>query len=307
MKNDSTSRRDFLRRSAAAAASLGAFAAPWAWSGANPGQAGAQDQPAKRTKIVLIGHKPDHPPGTHLYLPDSRLLAKCLRQTPGVEAVVSDGWPKDPKVLEGVRAIALYTSPGAEIVFTGPHAEQAERLFKQGVGLTAIHWATGIRNNKDEKLAAQYLAHLGGLYGVPGSAIDFSASKVVQLDPKHPVCRGCGEYPLNDEWYLNLKFLPAAKPLLKVRVKDKDQVVAWVYERPDSGGGRSFGNTLFHYHQNFAIEPFRRFIVNGILWTAHCELPEGGAPCKVSDEDMKVAGLGTSANGRFSGESVSPV
>jgi hypothetical protein len=288
MNGNASSRRHFLRRSAAAAASLGAFAAPWIHHLARANHAHGEDPPARKTKIVLIGHKPDHPPGTHLYLPDSRLLAKCLRQTPGVEAIVSDGWPKDPAVLEGVNAIALYTSPGAEILFTGPHAGQAEKLFKQGVGLTAIHWATGIRDNKNEKLAAQYLGHLGGLFGLPGSGIDFSTSKVEQLDPKHPVCRGCSEHELKDEWYLNLKFLPAAKPLLKVRVKEKDQVVAWVYERPDSGGGRSFGSTLAHYHDNFAIESFRRFLVNGILWTAHCEIPAGGAPCKVTAEDLRL-------------------
>jgi hypothetical protein len=36
------------------------------------------------------------------------------------------------------------------------------------------------------------------------------------------------------------------------------------------------------------IEPFRRFIVNGILWTPRCEIPEGGAPCKVSEDDLRL-------------------
>ncbi len=288
MTNKPTDRREFLRRSAAAAAGLTSFAAPWVSGAARVRQARGEDRPAKKTKIVLIGHKPDHPPGTHLYLPDSHLMAKCLRQTPGVEAIVSAGWPKDPAVLEGVKAIVLYTSPGADILFKGPHADQADKLFQQGVGLVAIHWGTGIRDAKDEKLAECYLAHLGGLFGVAGSGIDFGASRVQVLDPKHPVLRGCGDYDLKDEWYLNLKFLPAAKPLLKVRVKDKDQVVAWVYERPDSKAGRSYGNTLFHFHENFAVEPFRRALVNGILWTAHCEIPEGGAPCAVTAEDMKL-------------------
>lgn len=287
MSRKPTSRREFLRRSAAAAAGLGAFAGSWACTIAGGQRASAEDQPGKRTKILLIGHKPDHPPGTHLYLPDCRLLAKCLGQTAGVEAVVSDGWPKDPATLEGLKAVVLYTSPGAEILFQGPQADQADRLFKQGAGFTAIHWATGIRNAKDEKLAARYLGLLGGLFGVPGSGIAFGESEVVPLEPGHPICRGCGPYRLKDEWYLNLRFLPAARPLLKVRVKDKDQVVAWVYERPDSGG-RSFGNTLGHFHENFGIEPFRRLIVNGILWTARCEIPPGGAPCRISDEDMKV-------------------
>jgi hypothetical protein len=31
---------------------------------------------------------------------------------------------------------------------------------------------------------------------------------------------------------------------------------------------------------------FRRLIVNGILWTAHVEIPEGGAPVAVTAKDM---------------------
>ena len=42
-----------------------------------------------RKTIVLIGHKPDHPPKTHMYLPTCELLAACLRQTKGVEASVA--------------------------------------------------------------------------------------------------------------------------------------------------------------------------------------------------------------------------
>jgi hypothetical protein len=42
--------------------------------------------------------------------------------------------------------------------------------------------------------------------------------------------------------------------------------VGWVYERPD--GGRTFSTTLGHPYRNFQREPFRRMLVNAILWTA---------------------------------------
>ena len=53
-----------------------------------------------------------------------------------------------------------------------------------------------------------------------------------------------------------------------------ETVVAWATERQD--GGRGFGFTEGHYHSNWQIEPYRRFVLNGIVWTAKLEIPEGG-------------------------------
>ena len=61
----------------------------------------------KKTKILLIGKDLDHARNTHTYLSDCELLAKCLRQTEGVETVVSNGWPQDPKVLQDETALVL--------------------------------------------------------------------------------------------------------------------------------------------------------------------------------------------------------
>ena len=57
------------------------------------GQSPAEDAKAK-AKILLIGKDPDHPWGTHMYLPTCVMLTKCLRQIEGVETVVSGGWPR---------------------------------------------------------------------------------------------------------------------------------------------------------------------------------------------------------------------
>jgi hypothetical protein len=279
-------RREFLRNVAAtagmAAAGIMGIDAPEA---AEQSPAGKDTSAAK---IVLIGHKPDHPPGTHLYLRECGLLAKCLQQTPGVTAVVSDGWPRESAILDGASAIVIYSSPGAEIIFRPDHADQAEAFLKRGVGLTALHWATGIADAKNNRLADRYLRALGGLFGFGWSGLDISTSRVEPVLPGHPVSRGWGVYDLKDEWYLDLKFLPEAKPLAKVRVKGKEQVVAWVCDRKDSAGGRSYGNTLGHFHENFGIEPFRKAIVNGVLWTAHRDIPVGGAPCAITAEDMRL-------------------
>jgi type 1 glutamine amidotransferase len=85
-----------------------------------------------------------------------------------------------------------------------------------------------------------------------------------------------------------MKFHDGAIPVLKVKVDGKDQVVAWVVERADSHKGRSFGTTLGHFHENFGLQDFRRAVVSGILWSAHVEVPENGAPVEVSNKELKL-------------------
>jgi type 1 glutamine amidotransferase len=50
--------------------------------------------------------------------------------------------------------------------------------------------------------------------------------------------------------------------------------------------GRAFGTKLGHPYDNFRREPFRRMLVNAILWTAHVELPKTGAPVALAEENL---------------------
>lgn len=234
------------------------------------------------TRILLIGHKHDHPPGTHMYLEVCELLARCLRQTSGVEAVVSDGWPTDPQVLRGVKAIVLYTSPGGNILLDPAHRAQAEQMLRDGVGLTAIHWATDAR----KELGPDYMNLLGGWFNTEFSSLETTTARLRQIDTAHPICRGWSGYELHEEFYLNPRLAAGSRPLLGVTVKGQDQVVAWTFERPGSRKGRSFGTTLGHFYENFRNEAFRRLLVNGILWTAHRAIPRGGAPCQAGEQDF---------------------
>src|SRR3954468_9653768 len=102
--------------------------------------AAAQETPVK---ILLVAKERDHAFSQHEYLSDCAILAKCLRQTKGVTAEVSNGWPRDPDKLKGVKAIVFNTRMGGSVLFDPLVRADAERLLKQGVGLTAIHWGTG--------------------------------------------------------------------------------------------------------------------------------------------------------------------
>jgi type 1 glutamine amidotransferase len=238
--------------------------------------ANADDQP--KAKILFIGKNPEHPYGSHMYMHTCGVLAKCAELTPDVETVVSNGWPKDAKTLEGVKSIVIYTSPAAEFLLEGPHRDQVDKLMKKGVGLVTIHWASSIYQKNLEHLGPTWLSYLGGTW-VSNVGLSGGRSNLKQLIPDHPICRGWQPYEIEDEYYLD-PIIKQAKPLLQVQErKGKDVIVGWMFKRAD--GGRSFATTLGHPYKNFQIEAFRRMIVNAILWTAHLEVPRDGAPVNI--------------------------
>jgi len=114
----------------------------------------------------------------------------------------------------------------------------------------------------------------------------------------HPVARGIEPFEIKDEWYCFLKFrdgmngitpiisaLPPEEmlasggeplsPKCKAEMKaGKKQPLAWVSENPI--GSRGFGFVGGHFHKNWAHPIFRRLVLNGIVWTAGLDVPEGG-------------------------------
>jgi hypothetical protein len=241
----------------------------------------------KTTKVLLIGKDLDHPRNTHTYMSDCELLAKCLRQTPGVETVVSNGWPKKPEALEGVKAIVLHTRLGGTVLFGGPQRRQAEEMVKKGVGLTAIHWGTGAEPPEGD----EWLQAMGGWFNAERDGFSrylVQTSRVHQADPAHPVSRGWKDFDLREEYYFKLRFLPEARPVMTTVIEGVEYPIGWVYERRGSEGGRSFGFVGGHFHDNFGINAFRQVVVNGILWTAHIEVPANGAPINIKARDMEL-------------------
>ena len=236
-----------------------------------------------KTKILFIGKNPDHAFGTHMYMHTCEMLAKCVSLTPGVETVVSNGWPKDAKTLDGVKTIVVYTNPAAELLLLGPQREQVDALMQKGVGLVTIHWASSVNKGNLERLGPTWLEYMGGTW-VSNVGLSGGKSPLKQLLPDHPICRGWKEYEIDDEYYLD-PTIKLAKPLLQVTErKGKTVIVGWVHERKN--GGRSFGTTLGHPYSNFQLEAFRRMIVNGILWSAQLDVPAAGARVDLSKEDL---------------------
>jgi type 1 glutamine amidotransferase len=241
----------------------------------------AQSADNAKTRILFIGKDPDHPYGSHMYMHTCGVLAKCVELTLGIETVVSNGWPKDKKALDGVKAIVVYTNPAAEFLLDSPDRDEIEGLFKKGVGLTTIHWASTVKKENYERLGPLWLRYTGGTW-ISNVGLSDGTSTLKQLLPDHPISRGWKEFELNDEYYLN-PVLKGAQPLLQVREKKgADVVVGWVYERPDKS--RAFATTLGHSYKYFQNDAFRRMVVNGILWSANVDVPAAGAPVNVGEQ-----------------------
>src|SRR5690606_14578972 len=89
--------------------------------------------------LVLIAGKPSHPPRMHEFNAGVQLLAKCLKDVPGLHVdVVLNGWPEDETVLKQANAIIFYMDGGArhEVVQeNGRRLKLIDELAKAGVGI----------------------------------------------------------------------------------------------------------------------------------------------------------------------------
>ena len=112
--------------------------------------------------------------------------------------------------------------------------------------------------------------------------------------PDHPVCRGVTPFPIDDGWLWKLRFVDGLKgvtPLLRTKspkdagkTSDTEAIISWAYARPN--GGRSFAFTGGHLQSSFTQEGYRKFLVNGILWSAGQEIPATGAPVKLDATEV---------------------
>jgi type 1 glutamine amidotransferase len=257
---------------------------------------------AKAKKIVLIGMNRDHGPGEHEYLAGLKILAECLKQTPGVEPVIlkveynDKGFGKHAKALDGAHSVVCFLrAGGAFLLDNKERKEKIQELLKKGTGFVALHWAV----EGPKKLGDPYMAILGGYYEPGFSDNPHNTTTVRAADAKHPIARGWKPFEARDEFYFKIRLLPGAKPAIVAdtltghdKKKYQRQTIGWVYTRKDNKGdlgpGRSFGFTGCHFHVNFGIPEFRRLIVNGILWTANVKVPEKGAPVKLKHKVPKV-------------------
>ena len=249
----------------------------------------ADDAPV-RHRVLLLGQKPDsHPATTHEYMAGVRLLGLLLERSPGIQTVVAQAdspWEAGPEMLDGADAAVVFLSEGAKWVTDDADRLAAfQRLAKRGGGLTCLHWGMGTRESKP---ITDFAALFGACHGGADRKYKFATFTVKPMEA-HVVTTGVTPFEVRDEFYYALKQpVPDLKlkvaPLLQVSIDGADQTVAWACERPDSG--RSFGFSGLHYHENWKLPEYRRLGLQGILWTMKRDIPEGGVPVEIRQEDL---------------------
>ncbi|MEN9359711.1 MAG: hypothetical protein RL095_1246 [Verrucomicrobiota bacterium] len=255
-------------------------------------------------KILFIAGKPSHGYGAHDFKAGCHLFADLLNQSGlPVKAEVSyPGWPKDAKTLEGVDAIVVYADGGAGNLLL-PHLKELDALAAKGLGVGMMHYCVECPKGNSSD---QFLRLTGGFYEIQHSCNPMWSPEFKSF-PVHPVTRGVSPFSTRDEWYMNLRFAPEAKPLLRAAPSDavrngpyvwpagpykhvqaakgQEETLMWALERP--GGGRGFGFTGGHVHWNWGQPQQRTLILNAAVWLAKLEVPAAGVPSrKLSFADL---------------------
>jgi len=263
---------------------------------------------ADSKNIILIAGRPSHGPGDHEFNAGSLLLSKCLNALPGIHAEVHNmGWPKDESVFDKADAVLIYADGGSR-----HPAIQAERLalidglVEKGVGIGCAHYGVEVPKGDPGEALHRWI---GGYYEHLYSCNPMWTPEFLTF-PDHPVANGVQPFKALDEWYFNMRWTEGMKgvtPILVAKPSDdvrdgpyvypkgpyphiagskgRDETMMWVLEREN--GGRGFGFTGGHKHANWGDENYRKVVLNGLLWIAKAEVPEGGAPSTVTEDELK--------------------
>lgn len=259
--------------------------------------------PEKKTRVVFIAGSVSHPSGQHEFNAGSILLARALNEQSGLPIqvdVVHNGWPEDDSIFDGAAAVVIYSDGNARHPVNG-HEEKMDQLIDAGVGLMHMHYAVEVPAGP---LGEKFKKWLGGHYE-SGFSTNPHWTADAEVKSGHLIGRGLSKLTANDEWYYNMRWadpkqvddILTATPTRK-RINryihwtpagekglGKKQTVMWALDRPD--GGRSVGFTGGHWHRNWAIDDFRKLVLNGIAWVAKVDIPRDG----VSSEPITEAQL----------------
>src|SRR5579871_410130 len=171
-------------------------------------------------KLLLVGSGPDgHPAQTHEYMAGLKILAKCLKDMPGLEITTvraDEPWHEGPELMARADGVVLYLAEGARWMNHDPKRYEAlAKLAARGGGLTVLHWAMG---TKDAKYIDGCVQLLGGCHGGPDRKYKILQTNATVADRKHPISSGIDDFRVRDEFYYQLKFVKGdnnVQPLLR--------------------------------------------------------------------------------------------
>lgn len=257
---------------------------------------------AEGRKILFLAGPRDHGgPGRHEYERDLRTLAGSLEKASNLAGVTTQllvgKAPRDPSLFEGVAAIVIESSSDRAANETHPLFPQNpstnyrgydaetvaylkafdEQISRNKTGIVLLHYANWAENSRAREY---HLKWTGGLW-VQGWSRNPVDEWTMRPITRHPVLRGVERWTYRDEVFSRF-LLPDDKRrtdlILAIPKEDRlglgPQVAAFAYQRDDGGRGFVFGGLDFR--DNLALDNYRRFLLNGIVWAARIEIPKGG-------------------------------
>ena len=141
---------------------------------------------------------------------------------------------------------------------------------------------------KEDRYIDGYLKLFGGCHGGSDRKYKILNADVAIETADHPVTRGITNFSIHEEFYYELKLVPASnqfKPILQTDIDGATQTVAWAWQRGDSE--RSFGFSGGHFHKNWERVEYRRLVTQAILWSLDLPIPEAGLAVDVAVETLQ--------------------
>lgn len=255
----------------------------------------------------------------HEFRAGSLLLQECPKAVPGLVGEVHEmGWVKDEKSLVDADAVVIFADGGGgHPALQGDHLAKLDALIQTGRGFGCVHYGVEV---PAESGGEAFKRWIGGYYEGMYSCNPMWEPSFERF-PDHPITRGVKPFQIKDEWYFNMRFadpfsaekateaagikftpLLVATPSDTVRngpfvypsgpyphiqqARGRAEAMMWCVERPD--GGRGFGFTGGHFHDNWGNDNFRKVVLNALVWVAKAEIPTDGITSTVSKDDLNL-------------------
>ncbi|WP_254509790.1 ThuA domain-containing protein [Anatilimnocola floriformis] len=254
------------------------------WSGLQPAATSAVEP----RRLLLLSQGPDgHPVTTHEYVAGQQILARLLRDVPDllITQVKADvDWKDGPAVLDKTDHCVLFVSEGAKWVNSDPARREAfRRLAGRKGGLSVLHWGMGTKEAENIDVFVQLF---GACHGGPDRKYKVLEAQCTPASD-HPATAGMQPFKQKDEFYYAFKQDPnqELKSLLTARIDDREEMIAWAWQRKD--GGRSFGFSGLHFHANWKQPEYQRLVAQSVLWTTQLPQPKE-FPAKLTDADFQL-------------------
>lgn len=257
---------------------------------------------ADSSHVLIIVGPSNHPPGSHEVAAGGRLMKHCLENMGNVAGFTADiayQWP-DRARRDAASTVVFIgdTFPPNRLDDPQQKLLDVEAMMKRGCGIVCVHYATGLRGEDVAKDGDHPLLRwLGGYFASrtcphhESFARIFPAATIVPAADDHPVSRGWKSFTVHDEPYINNYFgknnnqladnVTALATSMLPPDDPESETVAWCVQRDD--GGRGFGIVMPHFYKNWENKDLRRFILNGIVWTAKGDVPSEGVRSQIPD------------------------